>query len=213
MRIKLDTQVILGLLALGLAGAAPNLFPLAQAGIIKLSVSGKFILLPSVAALIIIFLIARAQGHATLTRRMLVGAGSGLFATLGLEVVRMISFRLGGMPGDMPRLLGVLLTDRFMVGPSPLSDTLGWLYHFWNGVAFGLVFVLILGRRSLVWTLIYGQLIGLGFLASPAVKSMGIGTLGLDMPAMPLTVILAHLVFGILLWLGLRRGFPVQGQS
>jgi hypothetical protein len=112
------------------------------------------------------------------------------------------------MPGDMPRLLGVLLTDRFMVGPSPLSDILGWGYHFWNGLAFGLVFVLILGRRSLWWTIIYGQLIGIGFLASPAVKSLGIGAFGLDLPAMPLTVVIAHLFFGILLGLGLRRGFP-----
>jgi hypothetical protein len=208
MKLKLDAQMILGLAALGLAGIAPNLFPAAQAGIVKLSVTGKFVLLPSVLALMVIFLAAKARGYPALAQRMAVGAAAGLVATFGLEVVRIISFRLGGMPGDMPRLLGVLLTDRFMVGPSPLSDILGWGYHFWNGVAFGLIFVLILGRRSIWWTIIYGQLIGIGFLASPAVKSLGIGAFGLDMPAMPLTVVIAHLAFGILLGLGLRRGFP-----
>lgn len=208
MKFKLDAQVILGLVALGLAGIAPNLFPAAQAGIAKLSVTGKVVLLPSVLALLAIFLIARTRGYSTLVRRLAVGAVAGLAATFGLEIVRIISFRLGGMPGDMPRLLGVLLTDRFMVGPSLLSDVLGWGYHFWNGMAFGLVFVLILGRRSLLWTIIYGQLIGIGFLASPAVKALGIGTFGLDLPAMPVTVAVAHLVFGILLGLGLRRGFP-----
>lgn len=208
MKIRFDTQFVLGLAALGLAGIAPNLFPAALAGVAKLSVTGKFVLAPSIVLLAAIALLARARHYTTLTRRLAVGAVSGLVATIGLEIVRTISFRLGGMPGDMPRLLGVLLTDRFMVGPSWWSDALGYGYHFWNGVAFGLVFVLIFGRRPLAWTIVYGQLIGLGFLASPAVKSMGIGTLGLAMPAMPVTVILAHLVFGLLLGLGLRRGFP-----
>ncbi|RKZ11636.1 hypothetical protein DRQ50_13250, partial [bacterium] len=125
MKLKLDTQVILGLVALALAGIAPNLFPAAQAGIAKLSVTGKVVLLPSVLALLVIFLVARARRYSTLVRRLAVGAVAGFVATFGLEVVRIISFRLGGMPGDMPRLLGVLLTDRFMVGPSLLSDILG----------------------------------------------------------------------------------------
>ena len=213
MKLKLNAQVILGLAALGLAGIAPNLFPAAQAGIAKLSVTGKFVLLPSVLALLVIFLVAKARGYSALVRRMAVGAAAGLAATFGLEIVRIVSFRLGGMPGDLPRLMGVLLTDRFMVGPSQLSDILGWGYHFWNGVAFGLVFVLILGRRSVWWTIIYGQFIGIGFLASPAVKSLGIGAFGLDMPAMPLTIVIAHLFFGILLGLGLRRGFPEPEQG
>lgn len=210
MKTRIDSQFILGLTALGLAGLAPNLFPAAQAGVIKLSVSGKYLLLPSIILLAAIFGIARVRGYAALSRRLTVGALAGLGATVGLEIVRTISFRLGGMPGDMPRLLGVLLTDRFMVGPSVWSDLLGYGYHFWNGIAFGLVFVLFFGRRSLVWTLIYGQLIGLGFLASPAVKSLGIGFLGHEMPAMPITVVLAHLVFGILLGLGLRRGYKAS---
>lgn len=213
MKIRFDTQFMLGLVALGLAGIAPNLFPAAQAGVAKLSVTGKFVLLPSIILLAVIYLVARARGYGELTRRLTVGALAGVGATSGLEIVRTISFRLGGMPGDMPRLLGVLLTDRFMAGPSVWSDVLGYGYHFWNGIAFGLVFVLIFGRRSLLWTLIYGQLIGLGFLASPAVKSLGIGAFGLDMPAMPLTVVLAHLVFGLLLWLGLKRGFPISGTE
>ena len=79
------------------------------------------------------------------------------------------------MPGDLPRLLGVLLTDRFMQGPSTLSDTLGYAYHFWNGACLGLIFAVILGRRPVKWTRIYGEIIGISFLASPAVQAMGSG--------------------------------------
>jgi hypothetical protein len=43
------------------------------------------------------------------------------------------------------------------------------------------------------------MLIGLVFLLSPAVRSQGIGFMGKDMPAMPLTVAIAHGVFGTIL--------------
>jgi len=32
--------------------------------------------------------------------------------------------------------MGVLLLDRFALGPSALSDIAGFSYHFWNGAAF-----------------------------------------------------------------------------
>ncbi len=199
MKRLLSGEVLLGLVALALAGLAPNLFPAAQAGLAKLSTLGKYVLIPSIIGLVLVYTVARMRHYTTLTNRLAAGAGAGLIATLGLEVVRATSFRLGGMPGDMPRLLGVLLTDRFMVGPSALSDVLGWSYHFWNGLAFGLIFAVIFGHRPRHWSLIFGQLIGLGFLLSPAVSSLGIGFMGLELPAMPVTVIVAHLVFGLIL--------------
>jgi hypothetical protein len=161
-----------------------------------MSVLGAVVLLPSLVLLAAAAIIARARGHHVLVRRVLVGAAAGIAATVGLEIVRIVSFRLGGMPGDLPRLMGVLLTDRFMVGPSTLSDVLGWAYHFWNGAVFGLIFAVLLGRRPVSWFVGYGVLIGAGFLASPVVTSMGIGAFGLGMPSMPVSVVLAHVVYG-----------------
>ncbi len=45
----------------------------------------------------------------------------------------------------------------------------------------------------------------LGFLASPAVTSLGIGFMGRDMPGMPVTVVLAHLAYAALLGVLTRR--------
>jgi len=220
--MKWNAQTLLGLVALALAGLAPNLFPAAQAGMAKLSFLAKAFLLPSMILLAAIYAIARARGLSMLTNRLAAGAAAGLLATVGLEIVRIISFHLGGMPGDMPRLMGVLLTDRFMDGPSGLSDLLGWGYHFWNGAAFGIVFTLVFGLKPMRWNLAYGLLIGFGFLASPVVKSLGVGAFGLEMPAMPITVLLAHVAFGLLLgifsrrWLrpggGLLAGFREAGR-
>jgi len=207
----LSEPVLLGAGLLATAGISPNLFPADLAGVAKLSTTGPEVLLPSILLFFVLVVVARRRGHDGLANRAIAGMLAGLVATLGLEVVRATSFRLGGMPGDMPRLLGVLLTDRFMDGPDLRSDLLGWAYHFWNGATFGIIFAVLFGKRSWRWTVVYAQLIGIGLLVGPVVKSFGIGFMGKDMPAMPATVVLAHLVFGILLAWGLRRWTHTEG--
>lgn len=201
----INEEVILSLGVLLLAGVSPNIFPAAQAGLAKMSVLALRLLLPAIVLLAALFAAAARRGHRRLVDRMLFGTVAGLIATVGLEVVRATSFRLGGMPGDLPRLLGVLLTDRFMLGPSTGSDILGYAYHFWNGACFGMIFAVLLGRKPLAWAAAYGELVGLGFLASPAVKAMGVGFMAAKMPAMIVTVLIAHLVFGLALGDLLRR--------
>ena len=204
---RLETA-IWGCVALLAAGIPPNLFPAAQAGLAKMSYLGKWFLLPSVGVLLLATVASAIRGRRVLSRRILVGAFSGIIATLGLELVRATSFHFGGMPGDMPKLLGVLLTDRFMLGPSVFSNTVGYAYHFWNGICFGVIFSVIFGKRPVWWAVAFAQAIGIGFLLSPAVQALGIGFMGLAMPAMPITVVTAHLVFGILLAVLTRRLIP-----
>ncbi len=211
MTAKKLEELLLSLLALAMAGISPNLFPAAQAGLAKMSFLGTHVLVPSILLLIVVLVVSAARHHARLTNRILAGAAAGFVATLGLEVVRATSFHLGGMPGDMPELLGVLLTNRFMLGPSAFSNTVGYLYHFWNGVSFGIIFAVLFGRKRIIWALIYAQLIGIGFLLSPAVKAMGIGFMGSQMPAMPLTVVLAHLAFGLILGASGKRWIHDEG--
>jgi hypothetical protein len=203
--------IALGLLALAAAAVSPNIFPAAQAGLAKMSVLAVRLLVPSIALLVAVAVTAALRGHRSLVRRMIAGAACGAAATVGLEAVRLTSFHFGGMPGDLPRLLGVLLTDRFMLGPSVVSDVLGYAYHFWNGASFGLVFAVLFGRSSWRWTSVYGVAIGLGFLAGPAVRAMGVGFLGLQMPTMTVTVVVAHLAYGLLLGLCLGRCLPEAG--
>jgi hypothetical protein len=195
----INEETLLSLLALLMSGVAPNIFPAAQAGIAKMSILGERMLIPSIIILGVIAVAAFFREHRRLANRLFAGAVAGFIATAGLEIVRTASFRFGGMPGDMPRLLGVLLMDRFMLGPSSLSDLLGYAYHFWNGICFGIIFAVLLGRKQVLWAVVYAELIGVGFLLSPAVKALGIGFMGSQMPSMPATVVLAHLVFGLIL--------------
>lgn len=201
---------VLTLAALALAGISPILFPLAQAGYAKMSTTVPYVLVPAIGLLALVVVVARATGQHRLAARILAGVAAGLLATVPLEIVRAISFHLGGMPGDMPRLLGVLITDRFMLGPSTTSDVLGYLYHFWNGASFGTVFAVLLGRKPLPWAVGYALLIGVGFLLSPSVKALGVGFMAARMPAMQVTVGLAHVAFGTALGLAARRWIPAS---
>jgi len=195
-------ELFTSLLILASAGVSPNIFVAAQAGIADMNVMGLWLLLPAIAVLLITFLFAQARGYVRLVNRVLAGAVAGIVATMGLEVVRMYSFHHGGMPGDLPRLMGVLLTDQFMMGPSPFSDFLGYAYHYWNGASFGIIFAVFLGRKTVFWGVAYGVIIGTVFLMSPPVDALGIGFMGKEMPTMPLTVYIAHLAYGgILSWL------------
>ncbi|MEO8416513.1 MAG: hypothetical protein ABI472_22810, partial [Ginsengibacter sp.] len=122
--------------------------------------------------------------------------------TVALEIFRESGFRLGTMPGDLPRLMGVLMLNQFASGPGISSDLAGWSYHFWNGAAFGLIFSLLAGQGKIWYGLVYGLVIGMVFMISPVVKSLGIGLFGVDFKngyEFAITVIIAHIAFGIAL--------------
>ena len=93
-----------------------------------------------------------------------------LFQQLHLEIFRESGFRLGTIPGDLPRLMGVLMLNQFASGPDMWSDLAGWVYHFWNGAMFGLIFSLLFGQGKLWQGLLFGLLIGIGFMISPGRK-------------------------------------------
>jgi hypothetical protein len=194
---------ILGLL--GAASVSPLIFPMAEAGHSSMDVLAIGALLPAIAVTImLIWLLHRFNDF--LAKQALVGLGAGAIATIGLEVIRIAGFRLGFMPGNLPRLMGVLLLNQFATGPTLTSDITGWGYHFWNGASFGLIYVLLLGTCRRWVGALFGIFIGIGFMLSPVVSSLGVGFVGLGFSkGFPVTVTLAHLAFGgILGWLTAR---------
>ncbi|MDP4284019.1 MAG: hypothetical protein Q8891_06320 [Bacteroidota bacterium] len=187
------------LIVLILSGIAPNLFPISQTGTAPLSSLATKFLIPSVVLIFIIIGLAHLLKYTNLKKQIINCILAGMVATIGLEIIREIGFRLGGMPGDMPKLMGVLLLDRFADGPDFWSNLAGWSYHFWNGAAFGIIFSLLFGRGKLMTGIFYGFLIGIGFMISPVTRTLGIGTFGLqfkDGYQFMITVTLAHIAFG-----------------
>lgn len=193
------------LVLLAAASVSPLIFPLAESGHSRMDVLAKFALVPSIAVIGIIWVVLHRRDD-LLARHIAVGLAAGAVATMGLEAVRLPGFWLGFMPGNLPRLMGVLLLNQFATGPTPASDIAGWAYHFWNGATFGLIYVLLFGTwRRWVGT-VYGVLLGFGFILSPVVSALGVGFLGLEFSkGFPVTVTLAHAAFGTILgWLAAR---------
>jgi len=202
-------QIFVLLAALALAGLAPLLFPIAQAGIASLSGMATTYLLPSAVLLLATIGVASITKAKPAARQIANGLVAGIIATVALEIIRITGFKLGGMPGDMPKLLGVLLLDQFARGPDLGSNIAGWSYHFWNGAAFGIIYSILAGRGK-IWTgILFGILVGIGFMVSPVTRALGIGAFGLEFKdgyQFLITVTLAHIAFGLVLgWIIQKR--------
>jgi peptidoglycan/LPS O-acetylase OafA/YrhL len=92
------------LLLLAAASVSPLIFPLAESGHSTIDALAKFALLPSVAAIGLIWqLLGRRDDP--LARHVAVGLAAGAVATVALEAVRLPGFWLGFMPGNLPRLM------------------------------------------------------------------------------------------------------------
>lgn len=179
--MKFNTKkVLITIFLLIPAAISPNVFVAAQAGVAEFSTLVIQFLLPSVGLILLLILLAKFLKFRDITRLAINGIVAGIIATIALEIFRETGFRLGTMPGDLPRLMGVLMLNQFASGPDILSDLAGWAYHFWNGAAFGLIFSLLLGQGKIWYGLVYGLVIGIVFMVSPVVKSLGIGLFGVD---------------------------------
>jgi hypothetical protein len=188
-----------------LASAGPLAFPVAQLGYASLHDLALMTVLPSIAALATMWTLAR-RNRPEIAHVISRGAVSGAVATLALEAVRYSGFRFGFMPGNLPQLMGVLLLDRFALGPSTWSDVAGFAYHFWNGAAFGIMFLAVAPSTSLLWPIVYGLAIGVAFLVSPVVQSLGVGLFGRDFGwHFAATVLAAHTAFGVTFGVLLKR--------
>lgn len=197
-----------GLIAMGLAGiSGAVLFAVAEDGYASFQQLGQEVVVPSILLLAAIAVISWVLHWHRLGRALMAGFVIGLASTIGLEAVRIIGFRVfGSMPGDLPTLMGVLLTGRIMQGPDTLSTALGYADHFWNGAAYGIIYVLLLGRQRWWVGTLYGLVLGTGFLASPVPVALGVGSFGAGMwPAFAITVYLAHVVFGTLIGIFAQR--------
>lgn len=193
---------------LTLTSVSPLIFPIAESGRSSMDVLAKLALLPAVALLLItVGVLHLIDG--SLARISAVGLAAGAIATIALEAIRLPGFWLGFMPGNLPRLMGVLLLNQFASGPSLRSDIAGWAYHFWNGASFGLIYVLVFGTCRRWVAVLFGVLLGVGFMFSPVGSALGVGFLGLEFSkGFLLTVTAAHAAFGLALgwlavaWLG-----------
>ena len=214
MKEIIRTHLLLRAFVIGLAAIAPTAFPAALAGYSTLHKLAYVAIIPAAALLIAAWALIRRSSNAGLAALIRDGAVAGALATVALEAVRYSGFRMGFMPGNLPELMGVLLFDRFALGPTAASTLGGFAYHFWNGACFGIIFAL--GRFNLPgwWAIPYGAAVGVGFLVSPVVQGLGVGIFGVNFGChFAATVLTAHLAFGAAMAMILRRNQGCETES
>jgi hypothetical protein len=201
-------EILLTVLALIPAAVGPNILVVALTpGMPTMDILSQYVLLPSIVLLIIVAFVAHRLRLDRLTNRIWTGIWVGTVSTAALDIIRLTGFSLGWMPGNMPRMFGVLILDQMALGPSDLSDIVGSLYHYWVSACFGLTYTLIMGRTRWWGGLIWGLIIEIGMMTTPPmVVAMDTGYFGLKFGFGVLgTSLTAHIVYGIVLGLLLER--------
>ena len=167
--------------------------------IYPMTVSGPFVLIPSLIGLAILILIALKKHKHFFLNRLIIGICGGLFATIIYDVVRIPLVLAGsGLFKAMP-VFGEFLTG--MSASTPESIIIGWLYHFSNGISFGVIYAMIIGKRYWFYAVIWGILLETAMLFSPYPVVIGTGVAA----EFIYYSFGAHLCYGIALGLFLRR--------
>lgn len=210
-------ETLATVIALMAASVSPLAFDYAATGATTLHVLGTWAVLPALLVWLALVAFAPVMGWKRLASAGRLALIGGLLAVAAMEVVRITGFRVfHSMPGSLPMLIGVLLTDRFMEGPNWLSNVLGWGVHLWNGVGFAFIYFAVFGRQRWWVGGIYALVIGTIFMMGPVMNIIGAGAFGQDFAPVkfPLTVYGAHLVYGLVLgWIGQRASSTPDNLS
>jgi hypothetical protein len=120
----------------------------------------------SVPAMVALAVLANLSGTGSdLRARIHVGAVAGVVGVIGYDVVR-VPFALTGQRVFAPiESYGILIAGAS--SSSPLTSSLGWLYHLSNGVTFGVAYAMFAGRRPALWGVGWGLFLETVALISP----------------------------------------------
>lgn len=162
-----------------------------------------FLYIPALVALVLVALYCR-QHYPDVFRRIVVGFGMGIIATLALDAVRGAGVIHGWLPGDTPVMFGKMVTGSKNFA---LLYTVGLVVHYLNGANFGLFYAFVWGKRNSYvsaawWATLWALILELGMMMGPPMGRM-VGLFGVRhaWPQLFLLTLVAHIVFGIALGL------------
>jgi hypothetical protein len=174
-----------------------------------------WILIPATILLYALAIWDRSRGDGTLWRGVMIGSIAGLLGAIAYDLFRLPfvfsnSWHLTAVIPQMPLYkvfprFGALILNQPVEQPSYslAAHLVGWIYHFSNGITFGVMYVALIGkpsRRSWWWGVAVATGIEAALLISPYGKFFGLAVTTLFV-AVTLT---AHLIFGAVMGLYTR---------
>ncbi|MER7584151.1 hypothetical protein [Kitasatospora sp. NPDC097691] len=132
---------------------------------------------------------ARRPRRRSLHHALVVGTVGGLLGTLGYDLFR-VPFALAGVRLFAPiDTYGVLALDAD--SSDPRTALLGWVFHFANGIGFGIAYAVLASGRRWQWALVWGLMIETLAVASPVA-----GVYALRGPGLIAIAYAGHLAYG-----------------
>src|SRR3954471_2585514 len=173
-----------------------------------------FALLPSILLLALIAILNHFKGDQKLSRAVLIGSIAGLAAAFAYDLFRLpwvIGYAQQIGPAWLrlplfkvfPQFGAMILNQPFTSAQpskdfSPAAHVIGWIYHFSNGLTFGIMYMALIGdaiKRSWLWAIALAAGLEVLMLLTPYTSFFAIRITALFV-AVTLT---AHILFGITL--------------
>jgi hypothetical protein len=156
---------------------------------------------PSLLGLLLVGVAARRINATVLYNRLVVGCWAGLVATLAYDAVRWLLLQIGVINFDpylSHPIFGMLITGQ--PETSLTAILVGWLYHFWNGFAFGVMYTLVAGAASWMYAVLWALFLEVAWLtALPSVLSFRLNSGLISMS------LIGHFAYGVVLGLLAQR--------
>ena len=129
-------------------------------GVLRLDFFLTFFGIPSLLLLFSLAAWAKRIRATTFLTSLRVGLVGGLLATLAYDLVRFLIglthlFQYNGFVAIY--IFGSWITGKSVT--TTAAAVAGWIYHFWNGLSFGVMYVLALPRRHWLYGVGYGMVI------------------------------------------------------
>jgi hypothetical protein len=179
-----------------------------------------WILIPATGALVTLAIVDRTKGDGLLWRGVIIGAVAGFLAACAYDIFR-IPFVVAAADKVgpdwlrlplfkvFPRFGAMILAQPYDASTTDLQFTLaahviGWIYHFSNGIMFGVMYMALVGdatRRSWLWAVLFATGLELAMLFTPYTTFFGIHMTTKFVVA----TLSAHIIFGIVLGLAGQR--------
>jgi len=167
-------------------------------GVAGMGASVPALLVPAIIALLVVDKWARKTGRTDISRRIVTGLWAGGLATLAYDLVR-LPIALAGVPVFKAiSYFGTLIVGG--TAPTVGSELVGWSYHLSNGIGFGLIYAVLVGRPRWWTAVLWGMTLEGAMLLTPYAEVFGY-KLSSQFVAITLG---SHIVYGAVLWVALR---------
>ncbi|MBX9568390.1 MAG: hypothetical protein K2X77_05815 [Candidatus Obscuribacterales bacterium] len=174
-------------------------------GLLQMNVGVLYVAVPSSLVVLGLYFYCKRAGKEPFADLLFTGAFAGLIGTFAYDVSR-VPFHLFGQRIFAPiSAYGVWIADANM--SSRFTEVIGWSYHFWNGIMFGVMYAMFMTNRAWWWAVIWGCLLETIAFVSPFGRIFGLW-------GNPLAIgiaYLGHVAYGIPLGMMIQKWEAVHG--